>query len=202
MEKQMADKPFAQSCENNKQVILEQLEKLIKKPTQLLEIGSGTGQHAVFFAERLPHINWQTSDQAEHHSAIKIWLTEAELENLQFPILLDVSEKSHWPQQRYQAVFTANTSHIMSWPQVMDMFEGVSQSLDEQGLFIQYGPFNKNGQFTSESNARFEQWLKNRGEHMGIRDLDELIKLADGLGLKLKQEIPMPANNFILVWER
>jgi len=196
----MADKPFAQSCENNQQAILEQLQKLINKPCNVLEIGSGTGQHAVYFAKHLPFIHWQTSDKAENHPGIKLWLQESQLANIKAPLTLDVSQKSQWPSQTYPAIYTANTAHIMSWQDVEAMFIGVAECLETEGIFIQYGPFNKNGEFTSESNAHFQLWLKSQADHMGIRDLEELELLAEKVGLRLRDEILMPANNFILVW--
>lgn len=198
----MQEKPFSQACENNKKPILQVLQKLLIQTQDVLEIGSGSGQHSVYFAEHLPHLYWHTSDQFEHHEGILAWHKEANLANLIAPVELTISAKTDWPKKAYGSVFTANTVHIMSWSEVQVMFTGVAQLLSSQGLFIQYGPININGTFTSDSNKKFEKWLKLQGEHMGIRDLTELQKLAKDVDLNLKQQIAMPANNYILVWEK
>ncbi len=193
-------KPFSEACEENKQPILAVLERLFADVHRVLEIGSGTGQHAVYFAAALPHLIWQTSDLPEHHPGIRDWLEEAALPNLKAPIVLDVG--GVWPDQEFDAVFSANTAHIMSWPQVAQMFEGIGGVLESGGCFALYGPFNFGGDYTSDSNKRFDQWLKARDSYSGIRNFEDLDDLAGSNGLTFVQDIPMPVNNRILVWRR
>lgn len=194
-------KPFAESCEQNKWPILDVLRQEFAQATRVLEIGSGTGQHAVFFAQQLPHLLWQTSDVAEYHAGIRDWLDEAGLHNVRPPLRLDVLADA-WPQQSFDAVFSANTVHIMGWPEVEAMFAGIGAVLELGGRFCLYGPFNYGGRFTSDSNARFDQWLKARDPRSGVRNVEDLVALADAAGLRLLRDHAMPANNRSLVWIR
>lgn len=194
-------KPFAESCEQNKHAILAVLQQELVNARQLLEIGSGTGQHAVFFARELSHLSWQTSDVAAHHSGIRAWIDDEGPTNVQHPLVLNV-DSDPWPDTRYDAIFSANTVHIMGWPEVEKLFAGIGEVLAEGGRFCLYGPFNVDGKFTSESNASFELWLKSRDSKSGIRDKAELDKLAHQAGLKRIADHTMPANNNILVWEK
>jgi cyclopropane fatty-acyl-phospholipid synthase-like methyltransferase len=195
------NKPFAESCEENKRVILSMLEKLYIEPGKVLEIGSGTGQHAVFFAENLSHLQWQPSDRDEYLSGIRAWLDEAALDNLLEPLCLDVMQPD-WPVGKVDYIFSANTAHIMSWAAVQSMFAGLGQVLQRDGLLALYGPFNYHGAYTSDSNARFDQWLKERDPLSGIRDFSELDNLADKAGLSFVHDYQMPVNNRILVWQK
>ena len=197
----MSDKPFAESCVQNRAPILAVLRELFADRRQVLEIGSGTGQHAVYFGIELPHLRWQTADVTQHHPGIRQWLAEAALPNVLPPITLDVRQKA-WRGGRYDAVFSANTLHIMSWPEVVQFFEGVGEVLEANGVLAIYGPFNYNGTFTSESNARFDAWLKARDPASGVRDFEAVDALARAQGLILQQDIAMPANNRTLVWHR
>ena len=194
-------KPFAESCEQNKNAILEVLQQEFSDAKHVLEIGSGTGQHAVFFAGELPHLTWQTSDVAEHHPGIQAWITDEARDNVRPPLSLNV-ETDPWPDATYDAIFSANTVHIMGWSEVEKLFAGIGNMLTEGGRFCLYGPFNVEGKFTSESNARFEQWLKSRDAKSGIRDKAELDALAEQAGLKRVADYTMPANNNILVWAK
>jgi len=194
-------KPFAESCEQNRDPILRVLRNELADKSRLLEIGSGTGQHAVYFAPEFPQLLWQTSDRAEMHSGIRAWLEEAALANVLPPLNLDVCADT-WPQAGYDAVFSANTAHIMAWPQVECFIRGVGQVLQADGVFCLYGPFNYNGHYTSESNARFDAWLKSRDPLSGVRDFEALDELARAAGLVLKCDYAMPANNRTLVWSR
>jgi cyclopropane fatty-acyl-phospholipid synthase-like methyltransferase len=191
-------KPFSEACEENKAPILRVLQRLFLHHRTVLEIGSGTGQHAVHFAAAMPNVIWQTSDRVENHAGIQAWLDEAALPNLQNPIVLDVGDK--WPDTRFDAVFSANTAHIMSWPEVELLFQGVGRLLNDRGFFVLYGPFNFNGRYTSESNLRFDQWLKKRDIMSGIRDFEALDELAGSTGLLFSENVEMPVNNRILVW--
>ena len=196
----MSEKPYAESCDQNKEPILAVLCRLFARTRSVLEIGSGTGQHAVHFAAAMPHLIWQTSDLAENHPGIHTWLDEAELPNTRQPIDLDV--RGHWPAQTYDAIFSANTVHIMSWPEVERCFEGVGKILAAGGRFALYGPFNYDGRYTSDSNRRFDGWLKQRDPLSGIRDFIDLNRLAEAQGLVFEEDIEMPVNNRILVWRR
>jgi cyclopropane fatty-acyl-phospholipid synthase-like methyltransferase len=195
-------KPYAESCDQNREPILAVLRERLGDCLSVLEIGSGTGQHAVYFATALPHLVWQTSELTEHHAGIQAWLDEADLANVRPPITLDVSDPDAWPRDAFDAVFTANTLHIMGETEVAELFTGVGRVLDSGGLFLAYGPFNYGGRYSSDSNARFDQWLKARDPRSGIKDLDWLRELADQAGLVLDEDIEMPVNNRILVWHR
>lgn len=195
------NKPFSESCEQNREPILTVLRTWFADRRHVLEVGSGTGQHAVYFAPELPHLVWQTADVPQHHAGIRAWLEEAALPNVRPPLALDVNNAT-WLDGRYDAIFSANTLHIMSWPEVMRFFEGVGIVLEPGGVLAVYGPFNHNGTFTSESNARFDAWLKARDPASGVRDFEAVDELARAQGLDLQQDIAMPANNRTLVWKR
>lgn len=194
-------KPFAESSEQNKSPIFAAIKQYFDLVQSVLEIGSGTGQHAIFFAEQFPHISWTTSDQAEYHAGIQMWLNESSLPNTEGPLLLDVNQ-TDWPLKETEGVFSANTVHIMSWQSVENMFAGIGRVLKTGGVFCLYGPFNYNGKPSSESNARFDLWLKDRDPLSGVRDYEELQKLADKAGLRFVEDIEMPANNRVLVWTK
>ena len=191
-------KAFSPSCERNQQPILEQLVEHLKDSKRLLEIGSGTGQHAVYFAERLPHLTWYCSDAPDNHASINAWLAEANLANAVAPIAFHFG-KNDWPALEVDAVFTANTTHIMPPSAAKLMMQTVAQQLPLGGVFCQYGPMNVNGEYTSEGNREFDLHLAQSGCG-GIRDIDELKEW--GAGLTLVDQIAMPANNFLLVWQR
>ena len=194
-------KPFAESCEQNKMPILAVLQVLLADRQQVLEIGSGTGQHAVWFAQHLPHLTWQTSEVSINLDGINAWLLDAQLPNTPTPLRLDVTQES-WPTQPVDAVFSANTAHIMSWEAVQCCFSGVGKILKEAGLFMLYGPFSYHGKHTSPSNAQFDHWLKARDPRSGVRDFHDLDQLAQAQQLVLQDDIAMPVNNRILVWRK
>jgi len=194
------DKPFASACERNKAPILEVLRDLFADRRHVLEIGSGTGQHAVHFAAALPQLQWQCSELAENLPGLRLWLDEAALPNLPPPWVLDVNQAL--PEGLYDAVFSANTLHIMGWPEVEQLFAGLALRLPLHGLFTVYGPFNIGGRFTSESNARFDAQLRSADARRGIRDLEAVDALAGRAGLKLIDNRAMPANNRCVSWQR
>ncbi|NEX21962.1 DUF938 domain-containing protein [Thiorhodococcus mannitoliphagus] len=194
------NKPFAPSAEENKAAILAVIQPLLANARHLLEIGGGTGQHAVFFASAMPHLRWQTSDLGKHLPGIRRWLDEAALPNLPQPIALDVG--GDWPAQTFDAVFSANTAHIMPAPQVADMLRGVGRVLGSGGCFLLYGPFNEGGRYTGEGNRSFDAWLKEQDPRMGLRNLEDLEEIGRQNGLRLLETKQMPANNRILVWIR
>lgn len=194
------ERPFSQACENNKDAILSVLQRHFRTIEYVLEVGSGTGQHAVYFAEQLPHLTWQTADQTEYHEGIKAWLNWAQRDNLKPPLALDVNQP--WPVQSTPAIFSANTVHIMSWTEVEKLFQVIRQVLEPAGIVCLYGPFNYEGRYTSESNAGFDQWLKHRDPLSGIRDFEAVNSLAADAGLTLLEDNVMPANNRCLVWKK
>jgi cyclopropane fatty-acyl-phospholipid synthase-like methyltransferase len=192
-------KPYAESCDENRGPILSVIQPLLQDCSSVLEIGSGTGQHAVYFAEKMPHLVWHTSDCTEYLAGIRLWLDEAALDNLRAPIALDVA-RSEWPDGSFDAVFSANTAHIMHWPDVEAMFSGVGSVLTSGGRFLLYGPFNYNQRYTSESNAGFDAWLKSRDPGSGLRDFEALDALARDAGMRLERDHEMPVNNRMLYW--
>jgi len=195
-------KPYAESCEQNRAPIQAILEDVFADRRQVLEIASGTGQHAVYFAQAMPHLTWQTSELPENHAGIQAWLDEAQLPNVLPPLAIDVTSAS-WPlRTAFDAVFNANTVHIVAWPAVESMFAGIGQALAQGGILYLYGPFNYGGNFTSESNARFDVWLKNRDPRSGVRDFEAIDRLAAAQGLTLLRDVAMPANNRSLVWQK
>lgn len=193
-----SEKPFSESCERNKSPILERLREIFDQPGRILEIGSGTGQHALHFGAALPHLVWQTSDLPSNHPGIQAWLDEVTLPNVLPPIGLDVN--GSWPSQTFDGVFTANTLHIVSWDEGQKLIAGAAKVLRSGGRLVIYGPFNYHGSFTSDSNARFDEWLKNRDARSGIRDFEAVIKCAEFNGLQLVADHAMPANNRMLVF--
>ena len=193
-------KPFSESCEQNQQVILDIIKPLLHDCHSVLEIGSGTGQHAVYFAQHLPHVQWQSSDRQENIKGIQLWLDEADLSNISSPLVLNVMQ-AEWPELSVDAVFMANTLHIMSWHEVKAFFSQISRVLQKNASLIIYGPFNYHGQYTSESNQRFDLWLKSRDPDSGIRDFSAVNRLAEENQLQLVADYAMPANNRILYWK-
>jgi cyclopropane fatty-acyl-phospholipid synthase-like methyltransferase len=194
------NKPFSQACENNKVAILAALADSFSASKTVLEVGSGSGQHAVFFAPNMPWLSWQTSDILVNHQGISQWLREYPADNLLHPIALDLNHP--WSIEKFDAIYTANTLHIISWPLVQAFFSGVSQHLNQQGKCCVYGPFNYQGQYTSESNAGFDIWLKERDSQSAIRDIEAIMALAQSVGLSLENDHAMPANNRLLVFQK
>ena len=194
-------KQYSEACDENKAVILHVIRDEFSGCQHILEIGSGTGQHAVYFSAQLPHLNWHTSDRPCNHASISAWRMESGLENLARPLSLDVTH-DQWPDTRYDGIFSANTAHIMAWSAVKDMFSGIGKVLADGGVFCLYGPFNYQGRFTSPSNERFEHWLKDRDPLSGLRNFEDLDELARRNGLTLKADHEMPVNNRLLVWTK
>ncbi len=195
----MSKKPYAQACDKNGPPILDVLRQKLPSHGRVLEIASGTGQHAVFFGKALPNIEWQPSDLKEMHPSIGQWLDDAGLANVLPPLSLDVIAEA-WPEQNYDAVFSANSAHIMPAEAVEKMFAGVARLLKDEGQFLLYGPFMYGGEHSSESNEYFDRWLKSSDPQRGLRDVDWLREIATKFNLRLLEDVEMPANNRILVW--
>ena len=192
--------PFSQACENNKAPILSVIKEWYIPGQTILEVGSGTAQHSVYFAENLPDIVWQTADQKIHHDTILARVALANRRNLLPPLDLEALVFD-WSQVEFDGAFSANTAHIMSWSAVVAMFRGIGRQLKD-GVFILYGPFNRNGVFTSSSNQQFDNHLRRANPEMGIRDDRALIEVGLECGLELVNDIDMPANNRILIWRQ
>lgn len=213
-----AAKPFSESCQRNREPILQVLRQHLAHTRRVLEIGSGTGQHAAYFAQHLPHLQWQPSDQPEYLAGIKAWRDDARLSNLQAPQPLwadadqqalagaidAVRDGGDAVISGVDAVFSANTLHIMSWASVQALFAGLPVVLADnaQTHLLIYGPFNREGAFTSDSNRVFDGWLKQRDRNSGIRDFEAVHALAKTIGFNLIDDVAMPANNSLLVWRK
>ncbi|MBS3797057.1 MULTISPECIES: DUF938 domain-containing protein [unclassified Pseudoalteromonas] len=187
---------LSQACENNKGPILAELTQIFAHTQRVLEIGSGTGQHALHFAAHLPHLLWQTSDLAYNHALINQVIGTAEGDNILPPLALDLEHS--WPLAQVDGIFTANTLHIVSEELVRAFFHGVQRHLSRGGNLCIYGPFNYNGTYTSESNARFDASLRGRDPQSGLREQQWVVGLAEAAGLELCADIAMPANNRLL----
>jgi Protein of unknown function (DUF938) len=220
-------KPHSPACDRNKDPILDVLRTHFADRRHVLEIGSGTGQHAVHFAAAMPWLRWQCSDHVDHLPGIGMWLDEAGLPNTPTPFALQAAV---WPvphfdptpvlqpsgpdaltarntvaddgAQRYDAVFSANTLHIMGWPEVQALFAALPTVLADDATVAVYGPFNEGGEYTSDSNRDFDGWLKARDPRSAIRDVEAVHALADAIGLRAVADVAMPANNRMLVWRR
>jgi SAM-dependent methyltransferase len=191
----------SEACARNRGPILEVLRGALSASTRVLEVGSGTGEHAAFFAGMLPHLQWQPTDVVAHLPGIAAWRDAVALPNLRAPLELDV-DAGEWPVAGVDAVFTANTLHILSWQSVIRFFRGVGRVLQSGGVLVVYGPFSDNGYHAAESNARFDAFLRGRDPQSGLRDWQAVDGLAKMQGLSLSADHSMPANNRILIWRR
>ena len=194
----MINRPYAESADQNKSVIFDAIKPHLKG--EVLEIGSGTGQHAVYFAAQRPEISWQTSELACNLPGIEAWIKGSGLANLPAPIELDVL--GEWPEHRYDLVHCANCFHIMGKSAVTRCIEATSACLHPAGVFALYGPFNYGGAYTSESNARFDHMLRARDPESGIRDFEWIEEIAEAAQLQLLDDVAMPVNNRTLIWQK
>ena len=194
-------KPWSEACERNRGPILEVLREAFAGATQVLEIGSGTGQHAAHFAAALPHLEWQPTDRSEYLAGIAAWCDEAALPNLREPRVLDV-DVAQWPVGACDGLFSANTLHIMGWPSVENFFHGAGRVLQPSGVLAVYGPFRYDGRHTAPSNAQFDAFLRGRDPQSGIRDFEAVNTLAAAADLVFVADHAMPANNRVLLWRR
>ena len=195
-------RPWSEACERNKAPIAEVLADYLRPGGRLLEIGSGTGQHAVHIAAAHPGVRWLTSDLPANHTGILAWLAQAALPNVEAPLALDTRDHP-WPLGApVDLLFSANTAHIMGWDGVCGLFQGAGQWLQRGGKMLIYGPFSFGGRHVSESNSRFDAALRARDPAMGVRDMEDLEAQAAQAGLAPHRLHRMPANNFIVVWQR
>jgi SAM-dependent methyltransferase len=195
------DLPYSQASENNKVSILEVFSRHLGDKDTVLELAGGTGQHAVFFAGLFTYLTWQASDILSNLETLNHRITIAELENLPPAIALSVDDKP-WRCDVFDAVFTANSLHIISVGSVENLFSEVAKHINPGGLLCVYGPFKYAGEFTTESNASFDLWLKERDPVSGVRDFEWVNSLAQSAGLTLLEDNPMPANNQMLIWQK
>lgn len=214
--RRMPNTPHSPACDRNRDPILVVLQQYFVDRRHVLEIGSGTGQHAVHFAAAMPWLNWQTADHCDHLPGIRLWLDEAALPNTAAPIALqavatptpgfdpspDLPRATDGQVIGYDAVFSANTLHIMGWPEVQAFFSGLASLIADDAIVVIYGPFNYGGQFTSDSNRAFDERLRERDSRSGIRDFEAVDALAHRNGLNLIDDVAMPANNRCLIWRQ
>ena len=191
--------PLSAACERNKDPILEVLRSRFAGRTQVLEIGSGTGQHAVYFARALQTLTWHPTEQLTYLPDLAERVRIEGPANLRAPMLLDVRQ-AVWPVSGVDAMFTANTLHIMSWPEVTSMFGKIGSVLAPGGVLCVYGPFRYAGEYTSDSNREFDRMLQERDPAAGLRDIEAIGSLAGQYGLRLDADLDLPANNRLLVF--
>jgi cyclopropane fatty-acyl-phospholipid synthase-like methyltransferase len=189
------------ACERNKDPILRILTQAFARSHRVLEIGSGTGQHAVHFATHLPHLTWQPSDRGDYLPGLRARIAHDGPTNLRPAIDLDVRSLP-WPVEPVDAIFTANTLHIMDWAAVEDLLRGVGAVLSAPGVFCMYGPFRYGGEYTSPSNAEFDEYLRSTYPGGGIKNFEDVNILSGEQGLHLLDDHAMPANNQLLVWHK
>ena len=193
--------PLSAACERNKDPILEVLRVRFADRAQVLEIGSGTGQHAVHFARALAHLTWHPTEQLAYLADLAERVKLEGGHNLRPPTLLDVTQ-AVWPVRSVDAMFTANTLHIMSWPEVIALYRGVGAVLAPGGVFCVYGPFRYDGRYTSDSNQEFDRMLQERDPQSGLRDILAITSLAEQYGLILDADHDLPANNRLVVFTK
>jgi len=199
--KQMARAGYSSACERNKYPILEVLRTFMAAGHRVLEVGSGTGQHAVFFGSSFPQASWQPADTGEYLPGLQVRLQSEATDNVLAALNLDV-RMNPWPVTECDVLFSANTLHFMSADSVRDFFRGVQQVLQPDGYLLVYGPFNYGGEFTSASNADFDVWLRESDPGRSIKDCEWVCELASAHGLQLLNDIEMPANNRALLWRK
>jgi SAM-dependent methyltransferase len=193
------NRPFSESCLQNRDVILKIIAPYLKEAKRVLEIGSGTGQHAAYFAPLFSNLIWQTSDLSGNLPGIKSWIDSAEALNLPEPVEFDVN--TNWPDIKADLIYSANTLHIMDRSSVEKCLAGLPNILTDKGQLIIYGPFNYHNQYTSDSNRSFDVWLKRNNPQSGIKDFEWISELLHSSGLILEEDFEMPANNRILIFK-
>ena len=194
------EKPFAPACQRNQEPILEVLRQIFKdNPIHVLEIGSGTGQHAAYFSEHLPHLHWTTSDDESYHNGIKLWIQD--LTNVAGPLNYQAG-RDEFPPGNYQAVFSANTLHIMSWKNAKTLFKHLGRNLKSGAKVLFYGPFNYHQKYTSPTNKEFDLKLKEHNIKSAIRNFEDVVINMSKAGFHLQEDFKMPANNHLLYFAK
>ena len=199
------EKPHAPSCDKNKKPILDCLWPLLKDKSNLLEIGSGTGQHAVFMAPHLKHLTWTLSDIKDRQRGMSLWLREEPIINVKGPILYEIGKNTpHFPKsvKPFDVVFTSNTLHILNWKNVERLFKDLKENLEKETLFIVYGAFKFDSKYTTESNKEFDDWLKEKDTNSGLKNFEDITQKLLENNFNLLEKINMPANNNLLVYKK
>ena len=195
-------KRLSEACERNKEPILEVLKDVFPAQGLVLEIASGTGQHAIHFATNLPNITWQPSDMdPELRKSVEAWQAESNLQNLKTPVHLDVTSEN-WPVEMADAMMCANMIHIAPWEACIGLLDGAGRILPEGGILCMYGPYKVGGKHTAPSNEAFDQSLRARNASWGIRNLDDVALEARRRGLHLIKTVKMPSNNFCVIYKK
>jgi len=194
-------KQYAPACERNSDFILEILRPVLKNKNLLLEIGSGTGQHAAYMAPHFPNLRWLPTDLEENLASIEAWRQDSPADNIATPVAFNL-ETGHWPLENCDAVLCINTIHIISWKLVVKLFKGVGGVLSAGGIFYVYGPYRYSDRELEPSNQNFDLWLKQRDSGSGIREFEKVNELARENGLALVFDKSMPANNRSICWEK
>lgn len=198
--------PFSAAADRNKEAIGDALQTVLNRSNTVLEIGSGSGQHAVYLCQRFSHLQWQVTEQSQYLDGLQSAVSVASLDNILSPFELAVGvvndSSSKKLEANYSIVYSANTAHIMGFDQVPALFTVASQCLDNDGCFALYGPFKENGQHNSDGNRDFDASLRSQDSRMGIRDIEDLVEFASASGLVLADQFSMPANNRILLWQK
>ncbi|MGV7032029.1 DUF938 domain-containing protein [Methylobacterium symbioticum] len=198
----MSDALFSPSFARNAAPIVEVLKRVLPASGLILEIASGSGEHAVHFARALPALDWQPSDPDEAaRRSIVAHARDAGLPNLRAPLTIDASRQP-WPVARADAVVAINMIHIAGWDATTGLMAGAGATLSEGGLLCLYGPFREHGAHTAQSNAAFDESLRARNASWGVRDVEAVAATADAHGLHLAERVAMPANNLSLIFRK
>ena len=192
----------APSAERNKQPILEVLRRVLPSTGLVLEIGSGTGQHVTHFAKALPGLTFQPSEMDEsRHPSIAAWIRHEKLANVRAPLAFDLTRRP-WPVTAADAIVCINVIHISPWEATLGLMRGAGELLPPGGVLVTYGPYRRGGAHTAPSNEAFDASLRSRDPGWGVRDMEEVVAVAKEAGLELQETVPMPANNFTLVFTK
>jgi SAM-dependent methyltransferase len=190
----------AGATQRNRVPILEVLRRVLPANALVLEVASGTGEHALFFAQSLPEIRWQPSDvDAAARDSIAAWC--ADTPNVQAPLALDVTEDV-WPIDRADAVVCINMLHITPWRACGGLMRGASRVLGPGGVLYLYGPYRMGGAHTAPGNVAFDERLRGENQTWGVRDFEAVVACAEAEGLRFIEQVAMPANNFSLVFRQ
>lgn len=193
---------FAPATERNREPILAVLRRVLPSSGLLLEVASGTGEHTVFFAQNFPSLRFQPSDvDPGALSSINAWIEHCKLPNVLAPLVLDAAS-APWPIASADVIFNANMIHISPWETCLGLMQGASRILSPEGLLYLYGPFQVGGVHISTSNEKFDQSLRAQNPSWGVRNLEDVVAVAQKNQLSLQEKITMPANNFSLIFRR